>query len=160
METEKAILKKAEGIQTDGGNGAGERIELGGYGVLNAFDLDVELTDFIEREALKDCSEDYNLLTSFLEWTDKTGVGKDEFGNLTKTANVDILAEVTTPFLNVGFAVGYLFAQNFKTDDPKAIALLDELKGALIKKGLWPFTNQWQERISVSISSIPISSTR
>jgi len=95
---EKSIVKKAEGIQTDDGNDAGETMGGEWYSVLNAFDPDLELTGFIAGEAIKDCGGDYKLLESFLEWKDKTGLGNGEF----KDINVDTLAEVTTPFMNVG----------------------------------------------------------
>lgn len=127
METANS-KKETMGSQNDGGNGAGEGKEVNLYDVLSPFDPETDLTGFIAAEAIKDCSEDYELLGRFLEWTDKTGVGKDELGNLTETGNVDILGEVTTPFLNVGFAVGYLFGQMFKTPDEGAGTVLAELK--------------------------------
>jgi hypothetical protein len=153
MEMEK-VVKKAEGIQTNGGNGAGEEIELGWYSVLNAFDPDAELTGFIAGEAIEDCSEDYELLERFLKWKDQSGLENGKF----KDINVDTLADVTTPFMNVGFAFGYLFGQIFKTDDAEAVAFLAELKRTLIEKGLWPFTAQWQERRSPSaLATMPQS---
>ncbi len=51
------------------------------------------------------------------------------------------LVDVTTLFMNAGFAVGYAFGQMFRTSDEDVNTVLAELKKALNKKGLMPFTD-------------------
>jgi hypothetical protein len=115
--------------------------------VIAALDPEFEIMDVCCKMAQEDCDGDYELLELFLERKDKGELkGSDELQEIFKDITVDTLADVTAPFWNVGFAAGYLLGQMFTTVDEDANAALYELKRALVKHGLMPFTSQRVKR--------------
>ena len=95
--------------------------------VMSPFEKEDELTEFLAGLAIEECGELYPLLDGFMEP-----------GKVTPTIS-DAFYDVTSIFMTSGFALGFLYGQNFTPTDPKVLTILTKLKKRLIKEDLLPY---------------------
>lgn len=108
--------------------------------VFDSFDregrMGFELTGFVATIAIEDCKEQYDLLEDFLLWKDETGAGGQEFKKLTQESFID---EIYPSIMHAGFALGYIYGQNFDTPNKYAVATIKKLKERMLEEEVLTF---------------------